>query len=51
MNSSNYDITTRMASSDQAESRKLVEFAAKAGETFVSAYYAASDSPQRVQVG
>ena len=39
-----------MAAADHAETRKLIEFAAKAAETFVSAYYSASDSPHRVQV-
>lgn len=39
-----------MAAADHAEPRKLIEFAAKAAETFVSAYYSASDSPHRVQV-
>ncbi|PWY99300.1 NTF2-like protein [Testicularia cyperi] len=32
------------------DSRRLADFAAKAAETFVSAYYAASDSPQRVNL-
>lgn len=39
------------AGPDLIEQRKLIEFAAKAAETFVSAYYSASDSPHRVQVG
>ena len=38
------------AGPDLTEQRKLIEFAAKAAETFVSAYYSASDSPHRVQV-
>ncbi|KIS66504.1 uncharacterized protein UMAG_10758 [Mycosarcoma maydis] len=32
------------------DSRRLADFAAKAAETFVSAYYAASDSPQRTNL-
>ncbi|PWN44222.1 NTF2-like protein [Ceraceosorus guamensis] len=37
------------ASNDaQSEQRSLIEFAAKAAETFASAYYAATDSPQRL---
>nr|CDI55967.1 related to MTR2-mRNA export protein [Melanopsichium pennsylvanicum 4] len=32
------------------DSRRLADFAAKASETFVSAYYAASDSPQRTNL-
>lgn len=32
------------------DSRRLADFAAKAAETFVSAYYAASDSPQRTHL-
>jgi hypothetical protein len=40
----------RMATPDLVDQRKLIEFAAKAAETFVSAYYSASDSPHRVQV-
>ncbi|PWN46884.1 NTF2-like protein [Violaceomyces palustris] len=32
------------------ENRRLADFASKAAETFVSAYYAASDSPQRTQL-
>lgn len=38
------------AGPDHSEARRLIEFAAKAAETFVSAYYSASDSPHRVQV-
>lgn len=38
------------AGADHSETRRLIEFAAKAAETFVSAYYSASDSPHRVQV-
>ncbi|KAJ1019328.1 related to ntf2-related export protein 1 [Ustilago bromivora] len=32
------------------DSRRLADFAAKAAEAFVSAYYAASDSPQRTNL-
>ncbi|SJX65551.1 related to ntf2-related export protein 1 [Sporisorium reilianum f. sp. reilianum] len=32
------------------DSRRLADFAVKAAETFVSAYYAASDSPQRTNL-
>jgi NTF2-related export protein 1/2 len=39
-----------MSAPDLEEQRRLIEFAAKAAETFVSAYYSASDSPHRVQV-
>jgi NTF2-related export protein 1/2 len=33
-----------------AEQKKLIEFAAKAAENFVSAYYQATDAPHRVQL-
>lgn len=39
-----------MGAPDIAERKGLVEFAAKAAENFVSAYYAATDAPHRVQV-
>lgn len=39
-----------MAASNDGEFRHLNEFTAQAAETFVSAYYAAADSPQRLQV-
>ena len=35
---------------DLAEQKRLNEFAAKAAETFVSAYYSATDAPHRNQV-
>lgn len=38
------------ASDKRPDSRRLADFAAKAAETFVSAYYAASDSPQRTNL-
>ncbi|EST08303.1 Nuclear pore RNA shuttling protein Mtr2 [Kalmanozyma brasiliensis GHG001] len=37
-------------SNSRPDSRRLADFAAKAAETFVSAYYAASDSPQRTNL-
>lgn len=37
-------------SNTRPDSRRLADFAAKAAETFVSAYYAASDSPQRTNL-
>ncbi|KAJ9475572.1 Nuclear transport factor [Pseudozyma hubeiensis] len=37
-------------SEKRPDSRRLADFAAKAAETFVSAYYAASDSPQRTNL-
>ena len=37
-------------SDKRPDSRRLADFAAKAAETFVSAYYAASDSPQRTHL-
>ncbi|KDN38701.1 NTF2-like protein [Tilletiaria anomala UBC 951] len=37
-------------SGPDVESRHLLEFAVKAAETFVSAYYQAADSPQRLQI-
>ena len=40
-----------MGAPDISENRRLIDFAAKAAETFVSAYYAATDAPHRVQVG
>lgn len=36
---------------DHSETKRLIDFAAKAAETFVSAYYAATDAPHRAQVG
>ena len=36
--------------SEQRQDRRIVEHSIKAAEAFVSAYYAASDSPQRVQL-
>jgi hypothetical protein len=43
-------IPTGPAADRRADSRRLADFAAKAAETFVSAYYAASDSPQRTNL-
>lgn len=34
----------------RSDSRRLADFAAKAADAFVSAYYAASDSPQRTNL-
>lgn len=34
----------------RSDSRRLADFAAKAADAFVTAYYAASDSPQRTNL-
>jgi NTF2-related export protein 1/2 len=39
-----------MGAPDHSETKRLIDFAAKAAETFVSAYYAATDAPHRAQL-
>lgn len=39
-----------MSGIDLAEQKRITEYAAKTAETFVSAYYAATDAPHRGQV-
>lgn len=50
LSSSSFTNMAAVTGDKRPDSRRLADFATKVAETFVSAYYAASDSPQRTNL-